>query len=193
MFTATQVVELLQRHSGKDQGLRSREIVEILTGKRSTAHQERQLRKIVEVLRLEGFPICATPEDGYWWAESVEEIERVCNWHRARSLHSLKIAGRLRKYGVPLLSGQMILPISEAMPKIPEEVGVVDFTKGVEIGTVTHLPEEVYEALQDFLSRRPGWDKDRAITAALSLFLMQEGIADLSALFEAVVNGSESE
>jgi hypothetical protein len=37
------------------------------------------------------------------------------------------------------------------------------------------LPESLDKALADYLDSRPDWDQDRAMQAALSLFLMQNG------------------
>jgi hypothetical protein len=36
------------------------------------------------------------------------------------------------------------------------------------------LPESLDKALADYLGSRPDWDQDRAMQAALSLFLMQQ-------------------
>jgi hypothetical protein len=38
---------------------------------------------------------------------------------------------------------------------------------------LTELPESLHGALKTYLDRHPEWDQDRAIAAALSLFLMQ--------------------
>jgi hypothetical protein len=35
------------------------------------------------------------------------------------------------------------------------------------------IPEALYDSLQKHLDRHSAWDQDRAMTAALSLFLMQ--------------------
>jgi hypothetical protein len=52
------------------------------------------------------------------------------------------------------------------------------------------LPESLDKALADYLDSRPEWDQDRAIQAALSLFLMQNGSGpatrtDLDTVFSA--------
>lgn len=41
------------------------------------------------------------------------------------------------------------------------------------ITIVTELPESLHAELARFLDSRPEWDQDRAIAAALSLFLLQ--------------------
>jgi hypothetical protein len=38
---------------------------------------------------------------------------------------------------------------------------------------LAELPESLHTALKRYLDRHPEWDQDRAIAAALSLFLMQ--------------------
>jgi hypothetical protein len=43
------------------------------------------------------------------------------------------------------------------------------------ISLCVELPESLTEALGNFLDSRTDWDQDRAIQAALSLFLMQNG------------------
>ncbi len=185
MITAMQVVELLQRHPGKDQGLKAREMVELLTNQRSGPAMERRLRQLVELLRKQGFPICATPEHGYWWAETPEEIHHCIAWHRARSLHSLMIAGRLKKYGIPLLTGQQVLPIAEAMPQIPELP--IDWRQSQTVSLEVDVPQSLHDAQQDFLRQHPDWDFERLMAAALALFLMQEGAADLGEVYQAIL------
>ena len=40
------------------------------------------------------------------------------------------------------------------------------------------IPEALHNSIQGFISGHPGWDHDRAMQAALSLFLMQNGAGD---------------
>lgn len=40
---------------------------------------------------------------------------------------------------------------------------------------LTEIPEELNLRLKEYLERHPDWDKDRAMVAALSLFLLQDG------------------
>ena len=46
------------------------------------------------------------------------------------------------------------------------------------ISIETMLPEALYEAGQKYLANHPGWDQDRIMQAALSLFLLQNGECD---------------
>lgn len=41
------------------------------------------------------------------------------------------------------------------------------------ISLLVEIPEILHESLRSYLEMRPDWDQDRVITAALSLFLLQ--------------------
>jgi hypothetical protein len=49
-----------------------------------------------------------------------------------------------------------------------------------QISLHAELPEELHEALLDYLEGHPTWTQDRVFSAALSLFLMQNGQCDRS-------------
>jgi hypothetical protein len=40
------------------------------------------------------------------------------------------------------------------------------------------VPEELFEAMQGYVETHPSWSQHRVCCAALSLFLMQNGISD---------------
>ena len=44
------------------------------------------------------------------------------------------------------------------------------------VSTVVELPESLHMAGQQYLETHPGWDQERMMQAALSLFLMQNGV-----------------
>ena len=46
------------------------------------------------------------------------------------------------------------------------------------VSILTEVPEELVETLQSYLTAHPDWDQDRVFTAALSLFLLQNGDTD---------------
>lgn len=48
------------------------------------------------------------------------------------------------------------------------------------ISLFAEIPEELYEALQAYLETHPNWSQHRVFSAALSLFLMQNGDCDRS-------------
>ncbi len=41
------------------------------------------------------------------------------------------------------------------------------------VSLLIEIPEVLHESLRTYLEMRPDWDQDRAFTAALSLFLLQ--------------------
>ncbi len=43
------------------------------------------------------------------------------------------------------------------------------------VSILAEIPEALHETLKHFLDTHPHWDQDRIITAALSLFLLQNG------------------
>ena len=42
-----------------------------------TGYSERDIRHIVQWLREDGYPICASPNKGYWVAQTPEEISSI--------------------------------------------------------------------------------------------------------------------
>ncbi|MBE9078888.1 DUF2811 domain-containing protein [Romeria aff. gracilis LEGE 07310] len=48
----------------------------------------------------------------------------------------------------------------------------------VNISILAEIPEDLHESLKSFLESHPAWDQDRAFSAALSLFLLQNGDSD---------------
>lgn len=46
------------------------------------------------------------------------------------------------------------------------------------VSILADLPESLHESLTTYLEKHPDWDQDQVLTAALSLFLMQNGECD---------------
>lgn len=46
------------------------------------------------------------------------------------------------------------------------------------VSILVEIPEELHEAIQGYLDSHPTWNQQRAFSAALSLFLMQNGASD---------------
>lgn len=46
------------------------------------------------------------------------------------------------------------------------------------VSILTEIPEELHESLKSYLETHLDWDQDRVFTAALSLFLLQNGNGD---------------
>jgi hypothetical protein len=43
------------------------------------------------------------------------------------------------------------------------------------VSILAEIPEELHETLKSYLEVHPDWDQDRVFSAALSLFLLQNG------------------
>ncbi len=43
------------------------------------------------------------------------------------------------------------------------------------VSILAEIPEDLHESIQDYLETHPDWDQDRVFSAALSLFLLQNG------------------
>ena len=77
-----------------------------------TASSTRKVREAVETLRRAGHPICATPEDGYYLAETDEELSSTIAFLRSRAMTSLVQIAQLRRVSLPVLMGQLQLELA---------------------------------------------------------------------------------
>lgn len=48
------------------------------------------------------------------------------------------------------------------------------------VSILTEIPEQLHDSLKRYLETHPDWDQDRVLTAALSLFLLQNSNSDRS-------------
>ncbi|MBD2441352.1 DUF2811 domain-containing protein [Nostoc sp. FACHB-110] len=46
------------------------------------------------------------------------------------------------------------------------------------VSILTEIPETLHECLKDYLQQHPEWDENRVLTAAVSLFLLQNADGD---------------
>ena len=46
------------------------------------------------------------------------------------------------------------------------------------VSLYAEVPETLHESLKNYLETHPDWNQDRVLTAALSLFLLQNGNSD---------------
>lgn len=46
------------------------------------------------------------------------------------------------------------------------------------VSILAEIPEELHETLKNYLESHPDWDQDRVFSAALSLFLLQNGTVE---------------
>lgn len=117
MYEAHQVLAALGR--GRANGRSVHELRCELDGVAPGASQfgrrpgrERSLRLAVEALRAEGHPVCATPSDGYYLAETNEELESTIAFLNSRAMTSLVQIARMRRVSLPKLLGQMSLNLA---------------------------------------------------------------------------------
>lgn len=98
------IQRLATTHLGHDRGIRAADLA------RALGVRERVLRQLVSDAREDGIAIAGTPTDGYFLAETAEELEVCCNFLRSRALHSLHIEAQLRRIPLADLLGQLHLP-----------------------------------------------------------------------------------
>ncbi len=104
MKTAHDLLAVLTRHIGRGNGI----TVQVLAEQLGTT--ERQVRALVSELRMDGNAICGHPRDGYYIADTPEELDETCQFLRNRAMHSLQLESRLRKIPMPDLLGQLHVP-----------------------------------------------------------------------------------
>lgn len=46
------------------------------------------------------------------------------------------------------------------------------------VSILTEIPETLHESLKNYLETHPDWDEKRVLTAALSLFILQNSTSD---------------
>lgn len=165
------ILAKLQERIGHQHAIHAADLVVELCSKCSP-YLTRRLRERITALRDAGWPICAKPEFGYWWAASAADLEANIAYHRKRGIASLRQGSRQRRWGIPILAGQLrILDPELTTP------GAAAPVEPVPELLMTEIPEDLNDALEGWLEAHPDWDLARATTAALALFLMQGGDA----------------
>jgi hypothetical protein len=180
------LLALMQQQVGRDQALKAGEIVEMLTGDRTDPGKERIVREIVQELRRLGCPICSDSAVGYWWPATADELRSTMDLLHQRGLSSLYLKGKLARQ-LSTLEGQLGLPWLQ--PWVEPQVAPLD-PSGRQITIAVELPEELHQMTRKFLQGRKGWDQEKLIQAALSLYLIQEGFLELTSFFEGGSLGS---
>jgi Protein of unknown function (DUF2811) len=51
------------------------------------------------------------------------------------------------------------------------------------ISILAEIPESLHQSIQQHLDQHPDWDSDRLMTAALALFLLQQGERQIAATY----------
>lgn len=47
-----------------------------------------------------------------------------------------------------------------------------------DVSILAEIPEDLYQSLERYLERYPDWSRERVFSAAISLFLLQNGESD---------------
>lgn len=102
-INATQLLNALARHQGRENGIGARELAAELDV------PARLLRKAVSALREEGIAVCGQPSTGYYMAVTPQELQASCAFLEHRALHSLRLLSRMKKVSLPELLGQLRL------------------------------------------------------------------------------------
>lgn len=74
---------------------------------------ERHLRKIIETLRRDGHAIAGTPNTGYFYARTADELDETCEFLYSRAMTSLRQVAAMKRVALPDLRGQLNLPETE--------------------------------------------------------------------------------
>jgi hypothetical protein len=109
-ITPETVWATLRGRLGARNGATAAALVWAVTGRPSTAAEERRLRAVVEALRCEGRRICADPSHGYYLAETEDELIGTCEWLYSRAMTTLRQVAAMRRVSLPDLRGQLRLP-----------------------------------------------------------------------------------
>lgn len=108
-ITPETVLAALQRRIGEANGMTVSQLAIEITGRASPA-DERRLRQVIEQLRLEGHPICATPDAGYHWASGPTDLDRTCSYLVRRMETTARQVAAMKRVALPDLYGQLGLP-----------------------------------------------------------------------------------
>lgn len=98
------LLAVLSKHIGATNGASAEQLAHAL------GVNTRHIRVLVTELRMDGEHVCGTPGEGYFMAESPEDLTATCEWLKSRALKSLLLASRMTKVSIPDLVGQLKLP-----------------------------------------------------------------------------------
>lgn len=111
------LLAVFRNHLGRDRGIPARDLViEVnaesvkLLGPAVERCTERGLRTVVNELRLQGHHICAHPSDGYFLAQTPEELLATTDFLESRAMNSLAQAAAMKRVSLQDLFGQLHLP-----------------------------------------------------------------------------------
>lgn len=190
-ITPQRIIEILTENCrGRTNGLTAGEVVELATNVRTTKSLERVLRQVITGLRDRGYPICAHPTDGYFWADTPEDIDATRAFLRSRALTSMRQAAKLRRLAQPVLAGQQLLEVG-AEPE-PPEVEIRNYAQAPPIACEIEIPEILYQRIQAFLDEHPHWSQGRMVTIALAQYLALDGEPVALELYSQLIEEGEA-
>jgi hypothetical protein len=144
------------------------DLAELLTGEADSQATWRNIRSVIKALRLQGWPICGHPSRGYYWASSTVDLEGTIAFLRQRAISSLRQISKLRRIALPLLSGQMALPLEPLVLLEPEQP---DYSQSPRVSCVIEVSDGLLKEVETFCATHPDWERDRVFSQALMLFL----------------------
>lgn len=100
MANKTELLQILQRHTGKSNGIHVKHLAQQLDA------TERAARKLVAEAREDGMPICGKPESGYYLAANQQEIDETVAFLESRVKTTVDQIARLKnaRLATPQLS-----------------------------------------------------------------------------------------
>tara|TARA_R110002096_G_scaffold172484_9_gene346208 strand:+ start:154 stop:516 length:363 start_codon:yes stop_codon:yes gene_type:complete len=111
LITPARLKCALAHHIGAGNGISARDLVKQVTGDpEPNPAGERRLRDLIVEMRISGQHICATPTNGYFMAETTEELEKTCAYLKSRAMTGLMQVSAMTRISLPDLVGQQKLP-----------------------------------------------------------------------------------
>lgn len=99
----SEFIAVMQNHIGKANAIGGEDLARFL------GVSSREMRKMTDAVIDDGIALCSHPSNGYWIAETAQELEATCQFHRTRALHELAKEAKLRKLPMQDLLGQLHL------------------------------------------------------------------------------------
>lgn len=109
-ITPDKLLVVLRKHIGRARGVTAAALTRELLGVEPSRGDERIVRKLVVQLRLDGQHVCAHPDDGYYLAETADELDQTIGFLRKRAFASLEQIAAMKRISLPDLFGQLKLP-----------------------------------------------------------------------------------
>ncbi|MCR6661859.1 MAG: hypothetical protein NVV60_01595 [Luteimonas sp.] len=106
-ITPEAVLEALLRRVGPANGASAKQLASEVLGTVAEAADERRLRQVIEQLRNEGHPVCATPEEGYHHAADAADLSRTCHYLMRRATTTVRQVAAMQRVAMPDLYGQL--------------------------------------------------------------------------------------